>query len=72
TPDNSSAPRLPLYESQQTLRVPPAQAKPVLFPGNTCPAIRASSTDLEQVPLWEGKPVTELDIDADLAEAIKP
>ena len=28
--------------------------------------------DLDNIPLWEGKPITELDIDADLAEAMKP
>jgi hypothetical protein len=28
--------------------------------------------DMENIPLWNGKPITEIDIDADLAEQAKP
>ncbi|KIW00483.1 hypothetical protein, variant [Verruconis gallopava] len=52
-----------------------AAAKPILLPGDKYPAIRTTTSEIfdpDNVPLWNGKPITELDIDADLAENMKP
>ncbi|QDS73539.1 hypothetical protein FKW77_009664 [Venturia effusa] len=72
----SSAPKQPT-----TIRItsdaqpqPQATTKPILLPGDKYPALHTSKLDLDldHVPLWNGKPVTEIDLDADIAEQMKP
>lgn len=42
--------------------------------GSKYPEVRTSSMDLDAIPTWEpaGKPITEVDLDADIAEETKP
>jgi pre-mRNA 3'-end-processing factor FIP1 len=43
-------------------------------PGSEFPEVRTSRVDINGIPTWpaNGKPITEVDIDADLAESSKP
>ncbi|KAF2425512.1 hypothetical protein EJ08DRAFT_652063 [Tothia fuscella] len=50
----------------------PNPNQPLLLPGDKYPALRTSTISLDTIPLWNGKPITDLDIDADLAEQAKP
>ncbi|KAF2838943.1 hypothetical protein M501DRAFT_1004794 [Patellaria atrata CBS 101060] len=62
--------------SQQPAAAPHSKAIPIIAPkpGSSYPEVRTSTVDVNANPIWEqtGKPVTQLDIDADLAEHAKP
>ncbi len=71
-PKPSSTPQL--KTDFQTSRTAPTQS---LLPGTSYPEVRTSTIDVDKVPnftLPDGttKPITEVEIDADLAENLKP
>ncbi|KAI4124736.1 MAG: hypothetical protein LQ338_004654 [Usnochroma carphineum] len=68
--DVSSKPLSPAVKVETTGKATPTPARP----GSSYPAVRVSSIDVDAKPIHgpTGKPITELDMDADFSEDEKP
>lgn len=74
----TSSDAVPTLRNQPQVQVksetPTTTKKVAVRDGSKYPEFRTSTIDVDGVPVWEpsGKPITEVDLDADIAQETKP